>query len=122
MNHTYALSYRKNYKRASYKIKKQLWTAALLFAIVLTGIVAATNLLQTYQAHASSAYEEVVYYKSIKVSEGDTLWDIAGQYMGSEFSDKQSYIEEVKRINHLTDDTIHSGSYLMIPYTETIYK
>lgn len=113
---------RGNYRRSkrSYRLKRQLCTAILFFAIVLTGIIAGSCLLKTYQAKASNAYEEVVYYKSIRISEGDTLWTIADEYMGNKFEDKQSYIEEVRRLNHLNGDTIHTGSYLMIPYTETV--
>ncbi len=114
----YNNSYR--YKKASYKMRKQLLTAILFFAVVLMGIAAGSCLLKTYQAKASNAYEEVVYYKSIKVTEGDTLWTIADEYMGNEFKDKKSYINEVKRLNHLNGDTIKTGSYLMIPYTETV--
>lgn len=111
-----------NYRhvKRSYRMKKQLCTAILFFAVVLTAIIAGSSLLKTYQAKASNAYEEVVYYKSIRISEGDTLWTIADQYMGNEFEDKQSYIEEVKRLNHLNGDTIHTGSYLMIPYADTV--
>lgn len=108
------------YRKTACRMKKQLCTAILFFAIVLTGIIAGSSLLKTYQAKASNAYEEVVYYKSIRISEGDTLWTIADEYMGNKSEDKQSYIEEVKRLNHLNGDTIHTGSYLMIPYTEIV--
>jgi hypothetical protein len=93
-----------------------------LFAIVIFSFLIAGNLLRAHQAEASNAYEEVVYYKSIRIVEDDTLWSIADTYMGDQFQDKESYIEEVKRINHLNDDVIHSGCYLMIPYTETVSK
>lgn len=115
-----ALYNRGNCRKAAYRIKKQLLTAILFFMIVLTGLVLGSSLLKTYQAKASNAYEEVIYYKSIKIAENDTLWTIADKYMGDKFEDKQSYIEEVKRLNHLTGDTICTGSYLMIPYTETV--
>ena len=47
----------------------------------------------------------------------DTLWSIAEEYMDEEHYDSiTDYLEEVKRMNSLTNDTIHYGEYLIIPY------
>ena len=53
---------------------------------------------------------------SIEVKEGDTLWNIAKEYMNEEYSDINDYIKEIKLSNGLASDTIHEGSYLIIPY------
>lgn len=63
------------------------------------------------------ADESITYDKSfttITIEEGDTLISIAEEYSlpASEYRD---YIDEVKSINNLKDDTIHAGCYLLIP-------
>lgn len=67
--------------------------------------------------HHVLADENIIYDKSfvsIEISEGDTLSSIAEQYAISP-SEYSSYVEEVKSINNLKDDTINSGCYLMVP-------
>lgn len=67
------------------------------------------------------ADEQIQYDKnfiSIEIESGDTLTSIAKEYAISE-AEYHSYIEEVKSINSIKNDTIHSGCYLLIPvYTE----
>lgn len=63
------------------------------------------------------ADESIQYNKSfvsIEIKDGDTLTSIATEYAVSaaHYSD---YIEEVKSINNLKSDTIHTGCYLMVP-------
>lgn len=101
-------------------IKRQALLAAVMFLTILATVFVITGCLKANQVKASSAKEENVYYKTIQVEEGDTLWTLADQYMGSNSFDRQQYIDEVKEMNHLTDDTIESGAYLMIPYVETV--
>ena len=55
-------------------------------------------------------------YTSIEVQSGDTLWDLAGTYAAGGYSDRDDFIREVKQLNHLTDDNITAGVYLIIPY------
>lgn len=63
------------------------------------------------------ADENIQYNKSftsIEIEDGETLTSIAEEYAisAAQYSD---YIEEVKSINNLKSDTIHTGCYLMIP-------
>ena len=62
------------------------------------------------------------YFKSIYISQGDTLWSIAEANMGEHYSNTSEYINEVKRMNSLTSDHIVCGSYLVVPYFSTEYK
>lgn len=57
-------------------------------------------------------------YTSIRVEAGDTLWDIAERYNICSDLSREQYIEELKNINHLSDDEIHSGEYLVVSYYE----
>ena len=48
---------------------------------------------------------------------GDTLWSLAEQYgEGIGYSQKE-YVEELRRINGLRDEQIHSGEYLTVVYS-----
>lgn len=56
------------------------------------------------------------YYTSIQLQQGDSLWGIADRYFeGSGYTRKQ-YVEELKRMNGLQSEHIHSGQYLTIVY------
>ena len=61
-------------------------------------------------------------FNRIRVSSGDTLWDIAKEYRTEEYSDISSYIAEVREINHLSSNQITDGMYLCIPYYSEEYK
>ena len=58
------------------------------------------------------------YYKSVLIHRGDSLWKIAEQYCPDGAMSVGKYMEELKQINQLKDDTIHSGCYLTIVYFE----
>lgn len=56
------------------------------------------------------------YYTCIKVSRGETLWDIADEYITEEYKDKRDYIDEVIKINQLTSDWLPYGDIIVVPY------
>ena len=76
--------------------------------IVFGGIYAAA------EENAEPAVQK--YYTSVRIEAGDTLWDLADEYGNENIQSKKSYIQEIKRINHLTDDTIRTGCYLTVVY------
>ena len=56
------------------------------------------------------------YYTSIRLKPGDNLWNIASRYAeGSEYTVAE-YVQELKRMNNLRDEQVHSGEYLTIVY------
>lgn len=91
-------------------MKKMLLFIVLISVCVLAfgGIYAAAE-----QEESGTYYK---YYTSIQIEEDDTLWDIAERYGNEDCQSRSEYIQEVKRMNHLTDDTIHAGSYLTVLY------
>ena len=63
------------------------------------------------------------YYTDIRVSKGETLWEIAQKYMTEEYDSIYSYIDEVCSINSISDNnSIYYGQKLMIPYYSDEYK
>lgn len=64
---------------------------------------------------------EYKYYKNIEVEYGDSLWSIAEDYADDHYDSVHDYIYEVKRINHMKNDTIREGELLLIPYYSVEY-
>lgn len=56
------------------------------------------------------------YYTCIEVKKGDSLWSIAGEHMENSGMTTAQYVKELKIMNGLKEDTIHSGNYLTIMY------
>lgn len=92
-------------------IFKMLVILIALFVIFLVGLYINTDRVSA--DYISNRSKQVV---SVKIKKGDTLWDIAKKYMTEEYSDINEYIQEIKLSNGLYSDTIHEGSYLIVPY------
>ena len=72
--------------------------------------------LNEVEARDLSIGTQKKYFTSIEIEEGDTLWEIAGEYMTPEYRNRQEYINEVRKMNNITGSTILAGSRLFIPY------
>ena len=74
----------------------------LLFVLILLGCT----------MFPSMAREEgprpTAYYTSIQIEEGDSLWEIAGRYKQGGNLTTADYVEKLRRINSLQEDTIHA--------------
>lgn len=55
------------------------------------------------------------YYTDVRVESGDTLWDIAMEYMTEEYRSVNEYIREVKKINNIGTG-LQCGQILTVPY------
>ncbi len=110
----------KKQKRTRQIYRHVISSACFIFAIAA---ICSINFFMI-NAKASSQQETPVYkyYTSVTVEAGETLWDIAGIYMSDEFSSVQKYIDEVKSINHLTNNKIYAGEELIVPYYSYEYK
>ena len=103
--------------RRERRIKLLKLSAALLVAFCMIIICAASyNVLDS---HANDGFK---YYTSVTVEVGDSLWQIAGDYIDSHYDSRESYIAEVRSINHLADnDNIYAGQILIVPYFSLEY-
>lgn len=71
----------------------------------------------SYNALSPKASEGYKYYTSITIKPGDTLWDIANEYIDSEhYKNQKEYMDEVKSINHLEDGNLKAGQIIVVPY------
>ena len=56
------------------------------------------------------------YYTSIQLRQGDSLWELAGEYASTDQSE-QEFIDEVCEVNGISESNIlHSGQYLVVRY------
>lgn len=108
----------KNKIRRQREMKKNFLILVMTVCLIVTCSIS----LSGFRSNAKNDTTEVSYkyYKSIAVAGNDTLWSIAEEYMDEEHYDSiTDYIEEVKSMNSLTNDTIHYGEYLIIPYYDS---
>ncbi len=107
-----------------------LWTLLVAGLLAIGGfsaynIWAATTPTHAIEVIAEKEEEEVwyKYYTSYYVQNGDTLWDLAGEYMddGGHYT-RQSWVKEVIGMNSLNrDGKIMVGQHLSVPYYSTEY-
>lgn len=91
-------------------------TLLLLALIVILGSNFFGNSILNVMAEEASTPDIHQYYKSIQIEEGDTLWGIAQEYKARSGMTTAEYVNELKNINRLKDDTIHTGHYLTVVY------
>lgn len=96
------------------KIVKQRKQILLVTIIVLVAVIGILGF--SISSKADESKKVYKYYTSYEVQPGDTLWTIADNYLTPENNDKAAYINEIKRINHLLDDDITSGQYIVVAY------
>ncbi len=111
----------KNRLRRQREMKKNFLILVMTVCLIVTGSLS----LNGFRSNAQDDSAETSYkaYKSVCVANNDTLWSLAKQYMDEEHYDSvEEYIEEVKRMNGMTDDMIRYGEYLIVPYYSSEYS
>lgn len=88
----------------------------LIFGLSLVLIICIIFGVNNKKQNPEAATTNEKYYTCITIEEDDTLWTIAEEYCTEEYDSYQEYIDEVKFINNLTDDTLYYGGKLVIPY------
>lgn len=88
----------------------------LLTSISLIATVICIFCVSTIVANGQSKPLKKTYV-SVEVEEGDTLWNIADTYNDSSITSltTKEYVEQIKSINQIGDDTINSGNYVIVP-------
>ncbi len=115
----------RTYKRSLRRQREQRRrTVSLLMAVWL--VVACVVSYHSLTIRADSGEEErlLKYYTGIIVKSGDTLWNIADEYIDyNKYKNKDLYIREVCSINNLNDESeIHVGQRLIVPYYSAEFK
>ena len=121
MNEHRAYAGNRNRKRKEGFMRKLILRLTILAVSAVLGITCFVTLAH---AHGNSAEEPVEhkYYKSVEIAKGDTLWDIALEYMNEDYDSVNDYVDELMKINHLDSDTIYESRYLTVAYYDTEFR
>lgn len=97
------------------RIRRCLFLALLLIVLCTTGIIYSKIVVEATPKQESSA-GPYKYYTKIRVRRGDTLWNIANDYMDEGYDSIDDFIQEVREINSIPRNTIYYGQQILIPY------
>lgn len=84
----------------------------IFLSLAIAGLFAICG---TSKVSAAPDCEPVRYYTSIKIEQGDSLWEIASRYKSGSESTAE-YIDEIITMNQLSSEQITAGKSLMIYY------
>ncbi|MCR5402372.1 MAG: hypothetical protein K6E91_00935 [Butyrivibrio sp.] len=115
-------AYNNRLKRYRIVKRQRILLALVLGMITAIAVILATSIVLNAQADDRQTLFK--YYTQVEVHPDDTLWDYAKKYaLPSKYKDKESYISEVRAINHFADDyCVKAGELIVIPYYCTEYK
>ena len=94
-------------------MKQTLKKRHILHRLLLINSILLIMLLGTIMVNASDTKQPDKYYTSVMIEQHDTLWSLESQYNnGTE--DRDTYINNIKQLNHMSNDTIIDGSYILL--------
>ena len=101
--------------RRAQKVKKKKRLIVVIGIIVISlGILLGSSISAFASAREKARIHK--YYTSIQLRQGDSLWELAGEYASTDQSE-QEFIDEVCEVNGISESNIlHSGQYLVVPY------
>lgn len=100
-------------KRSVQKTRQRFFVSCFMLLILVIAVTG-HNMLTTLAEEES--VNGIPYYSSIEIQEGDSLWKIADRYRKGSRMTTQEYIKQLRRMNGLEGDTIHTGAHLTIVY------
>lgn len=105
---------RNNKRKRNQQLRRNRFYLILSLMVTITISIA----LFGFSAKASNPDEQIAYkyYTSIVIEEGDSLWSITEKNFTEHFTSKKAYMKEIKEINGLSDETLTTGQYLIVPY------
>ena len=97
--------------------KRKNWrkgTAIVFFclSVFFTGIL--VNAVNT----SAKEQRAVLYYTSVCIEKGDTLWGIAEEYAEDSGMSVREYFNKLKEINRISGEGLREGNYLTIAYAK----
>lgn len=92
-------------------------TLFLIVLFLVLGISLCGVSLLNSKAEDNDGQQAVIYYKSIEIQAGDSLWTIAEEYAPCTGVTTKEYIKVLKQMNHLKKDVIHAGNHLTVMYS-----
>ena len=108
-------------ERRARALRKQREKRKMILLIVLTLVVIfvigmgfGSMITRAKEPAAPAMYK---YYANVEIQDGDTLWDLAGDYMdAAHYENRVDYINEVMTINGMHDTCLIEGRKIILPY------
>lgn len=99
--------------KKKYRIKsKRRFLIFIIVTFILTAAAVSTVMtLAGVNNVLGMAKQDVI---EIEIKPGDTLWDIAGEYMSQE-TDRRKAVHVLCRTNHISASQLYAGQLLKIP-------
>lgn len=92
--------------------KRQLIRAAILAAGILLFLLLGGSI----SAASAGQKKTEVYYTSVQVEAGDSLWSLAQKY-APQYSDINEYVNTLRQVNRICrEDRLLPGQILIVPY------
>jgi hypothetical protein len=114
-NHTSERRIRNNHLRRKRQLRHHIGIS-ILTVLMIAGLSGGFFSVKA-AAQSGDADISYKYYKSITIASGDTLWNYAKEYADlSYYTSYEDYIQEVKNINHLKNDSLTYGKSIIVPY------
>lgn len=112
--------YTRNRRRKIVRRQKTMLFAAMLFLTII-GLSFCFSFITN--ADAVQTPHRYKYYTDVTVEWGDSLWDIAAEYMTEEYDSASAYVREVQKLNDIWNiHEIYSGQKLIVPYYSDEWK
>lgn len=111
---------RYNHMRRVRQLRRRVLFASTILCVSLIAGIFGCSLFA--KAQAEDAVISYKYFTSVQIQPGDTLYSIAQEYADEHYRSVYAYIEEVCLTNHLLEEDINAGDYLVIPYYSTEFR
>lgn len=89
-----------------------------VFILLVLGAVLVSSFLTINIAASSQFRNKEKNIVSVYIDHGDSLWGIASRYYTEQNNSMKDYLNEIKECNHLSDDNVRAGQYIIVPYYE----
>lgn len=105
----------RNRRRRQRQLRRRMVIAACALIIVLSSAFGLTSFLSRASEPGTDSTAKV--YTSVMIPYGASLGSLASEYINYDhYESLDSYINEIRYINHLNDDRVIAGHYLIMPY------
>jgi cell division protein YceG involved in septum cleavage len=93
-----------------YRVKSRIRFVSFVFVLMLLAATGINGLLGSLDARGETQQEFV----TVTVTHGDTLWDIADQYLGNEMDIREA-VHWIMTLNGISAEELQPGQTLKIP-------
>ena len=95
------------------RVRKRRLSATCFTVLLFVSIIMGRTMFTSMAKEEGS--RTTPYYKSVRIQEGDSL---ARQYREGSSMSMDEYVNQLRQMNGLKKDTIHTGQYLTVVYFE----